>query len=212
MDVNSFREKTNNFQFSILNSQFPKGVVLKLLWSLFKTFLKIGSFTIGGGYAMVPLIQSEVVDRNKWLTADEFVDTLAVAQSTPGALAVNMSAFVGYRKGGIIGAVMATLGCSLPAIIPILIIAIFFNKFMDIKLVQRAFKGFRPAVAALIVFSVYKIAVAGKIKKYWYALTVAAALSIILFKMDPLLIILFSGVIGVVFGRGKGKDDNVNDN
>jgi chromate transporter len=180
-----------------------------MLWRLFRTFLKIGSFTIGGGYAMVPLIQSEVVDINKWLTNDEFVDTLAVAQSTPGALAVNMSAFVGYRKGGILGATMATLGCSLPAIIPILVIAIFFNKFMDINIVQRAFKGFRPAVAALIVYSVYKIAIAGKIKKNWYILTVIGALAIIVFKIDPLLIILFTGTMGVVFGRrGKAKDDN----
>lgn len=182
-----------------------------VIWELFKTFFKIGSFTIGGGYAMIPLIQSEVVDRKKWLSTEEFVDTLAVAQSTPGALAVNMSAFVGYRKGGILGAMMATLGCSLPAILPILVIAIFFNKFMDIKLVQRAFKGFRPAVAALIVYSVYKIAITGKIKNYWYLLTLAAALLIIMFKFDPLLIILASGGAGVVFGRRKNnKNGNTN--
>lgn len=159
---------------------------------------------------MVPLIQSEVVDRNRWLTNEEFVDTLAVAQSTPGALAVNMSAFVGYRKGGMKGAIMATLGCSLPAIIPILIIAIFFNKFMNVNIVQRAFKGFRPAVAALIVYSVYKIAVAGKIKKYWYILTMTAALAIIAFKVDPLLIILISSIVGAAFGRGVKQNDNNN--
>lgn len=182
-----------------------------MLLGLFTTFFKIGSFTIGGGYAMVPLIQSEVVDRKKWLTSDEFVDTLAIAQSTPGALAVNMSAFIGYRKGGIIGAILATLGCSLPAIVPILIIAIFFNKFMDIKIVQKAFKGLRPTVAALIVYSVYKIALAGKIKNLWYILTVISALAIIVFKADPLIIILASGIVGVVFGRGNVKNDSNND-
>lgn len=182
-----------------------------MLLSLFTTFFKIGSFTIGGGYAMVPLIQSEVVDRKKWLTSDEFVDTLAIAQSTPGALAVNMSAFIGYKKGGILGAILATLGCSLPAIIPILIIAIFFNKFMDIKIVQRAFKGLRPTVAALIVYSVYKIALAGKIKKLWYILTIICTLSIIIFKLDPLIIILVSGIAGVVFGRRNAKNDSNND-
>jgi chromate transporter len=179
-----------------------------MLWDLFKTFLKVGSFTIGGGYAMVPLIQSEVVDKSKWLTNDEFVDTLAIAQSTPGALAVNMSAFVGYRKGGVLGAIIATLGCSLPAIIPILIISIFFNKFMDINIVQRVFKGLRPAVAALIVYSVYKIATAGKIKKNWYVLTLIAAIAIIVFKMDPLLIILISALVGLILGREAKNYDN----
>jgi len=159
---------------------------------------------------MIPLIQSEVVDKNKWLTNDEFVDTLAIAQSTPGALAVNMSAFVGYRKGGVLGAAMATLGCSLPAIIPILIISIFFTKFMDINIVQRAFKGFRPAVAALIIYSVYKIAAAGKIKKNWYLLTLIAAVAIIVFKTDPLIIIFISAIAGLLFGRGAKSNDNSN--
>lgn len=159
---------------------------------------------------MVPLIQSEVVYKNKWLTDNEFVDTLAIAQSTPGALAVNMSAFVGYRKSGVLGAVMATLGCSLPAIIPILIISIFFNKFMDINIVQRVFKGLRPAVGALIVYSVYKIAIAGKIKKRWYILTLIAALSIIAFKADPLMVILGSGIAGVLFGRRGEKNERDN--
>jgi chromate transporter len=181
---------------------------IALLWDLFKTFLKVGSFTIGGGYAMIPLIQSEVVDKKKWLSSDEFVDTLAVAQSTPGALAVNMSAYVGYRKAGLAGAFAATLGCSLPAIIPILIIAIFFNKFMDIEVVKKAFMGFRPAVAALIVYSVYKIAKAGKIKRNWYLVTIIATLSIILFKMDPLVIIVVSGIAGSVFGRGALDDSD----
>lgn len=185
-----------------------------MLWNLFKTFLKVGSFTIGGGYAMIPLIQSEVVDKKNWLSNDEFVDTLAVAQSTPGALAVNMSAYVGFRKGGFAGAVAATLGCSLPAIIPILIIAVFFNKFMDNEIVKKAFMGFRPAVAALIVYSVYKIAKAGKIKRNWYLITIIATLSIILFKMDPLVIIVLSGIAGAIFGRGAlNKDDNgINNN
>lgn len=178
-----------------------------MVWDLFKTFLKIGSFTIGGGYAMVPLIEREVVDSHKWLTSEEFVDTLAIAQSTPGALAVNMSAFVGYRKAGVFGAVAATLGCSIPAIIPILIIAMFFNKFMDIKIIQRIFKGLRPTVAALIVYSVYKIAVAGKINGTWYILTGVAALCIILFKLDPIIVIIASGIIGYVFGRGGKKDE-----
>lgn len=181
-----------------------------MLVALFKTFLKIGSFTIGGGYAMVPLIHSEVVVKKEWLSESEFVDTLAVAQATPGALAVNMSAYVGYRKAGFAGACAAAIGCSLPAILPILIIAMFFDKFMETKQVIQAFSGLRPAVAALIVYSVWKIAKAGKIKRNWYLITVLAALAILLFKTDPLLVILLSGATGAVLGRRRHNAANSN--
>jgi chromate transporter len=173
-----------------------------MILDLFLAFLKIGSLTIGGGYAMVPLIQSEVVDRHKWMSSEEFVDTLAIAQSTPGALAVNMSAYVGYKKGGIPGAILATVGCSLPAIIPILIISAFFSSFMNISIVIRLFKGLRPTVAALIVFSVYKIGAAGKIKGKWYLITAAAAAAIIFIKLDPIIILLCSSAIGYALYRG----------
>jgi chromate transporter len=139
---------------------------------------------------------------------------LAVAQSTPGALAVNMATFVGFRIRGLIGAVAAALGCVLPSFVIILIIAMFFSRFMDVKLIQRAFMGIRPAVAALIAFSVVKIARTSKIKLMWYSVAALAAAAILLLKMDPIVIIILSAliglsswVIGLIKGRGGRNED-----
>jgi chromate transporter len=179
---------------------------------MFWIFAKIGAFTLGGGYAMVPLIQSEVVDKKEWVKKDEFIDILAVAQSTPGALAVNMASFIGYRLKGVAGAVSATLGCVLPSFITILIIAAFFTRVMGQRIVERAFMGIRPAVAALIAFSVIKIAKTSNIKPLWYIVSAVAVLFIIFVDMDPILIILLSGVFGVIFGVIKGARSGQDDN
>lgn len=180
-----------------------------MLLDLFYVFAKIGAFTLGGGYAMVPLIQSEVVDKRKWIDKEEFVDILAVAQSTPGALAINMSTFIGYRKKGILGSIFATLGCVAPSFFSILIIAMFFAKFMSYKVVERAFCGIRPAVAALIAFSVFKIAKSSSIKSYYYIFTAAAFILVTFVKLDPILIIIVSAILGILILKIRGdKDDN----
>lgn len=178
-----------------------------MLLDLFYVFAKIGAFTLGGGYAMVPLIQSEVVDKKKWIEKDEFIDILAVSQSTPGALAINMATFIGYRKKGVLGSVFATLGCVAPSFFSILIIAIFFTKFMSFKIVERAFCGIRPAVAALIAFSVYKIGKTSNIKSYWYVITIAAFILTLFIKLDPILIIFISAVTGIVVSKLRGDKD-----
>lgn len=178
-----------------------------MLFKLFLVFAKIGAFTLGGGYAMVPIIQSEVVDKRKWIEKDEFIDILAVSQSTPGALAVNMSTFIGFKLRGIIGAAFATLGCVLPSFVSIILIAVFFKAIMGEKIVQQAFMGIRPAVAALITFSVYKIGKSSKIKLWWYTVTVLAFVSNLFLKQDPILIIVSSGLIGFLFGREKKFPD-----
>jgi chromate transporter len=179
-----------------------------LLWDLFIAFAKVGAFTLGGGYAMVPIIQSEVVDKREWINKDEFIDILAVAQSTPGALAINMATFIGYKKKGILGAATATLGCVAPSFICILIIAMFFAKFMDRDIVKRAFMGIRPAVAALIAFSVFKIGKSSKIKGLWYGVGIIALVLVLFFNTDPILIIIASALFGGVFGRRGEKVDN----
>lgn len=181
-----------------------------MLFDIFIVFAKIGAFTLGGGYAMVPLIQSEVVDKKGWIDKEEFVDILAVAQSTPGALAINMATFVGYRMRGIVGSIAATLGCVLPSFISILVIAIFFKRFMNLKPVQKAFMGIRPAVAALIAFSVFKIAKTSSVKSWWYIFTILAFAAVAFIKLDPILIIILSAVSGVaiMFTRGDGCADN----
>lgn len=173
---------------------------------LFYIFAKIGAFTIGGGYAMVPLIQSEVVDKRNWIEREEFIDILAVAQSTPGALAINMATFIGYRKKGILGAIAATLGCVLPSFIIILVVAMFFTRLMNVNMVQRAFMGIRPAVAALIAFSVYKIAKTSNIKILWYSISAVAFILVQFLKFDPILVIILSGVSGIILGRRGDKN------
>ncbi|MDF2671811.1 MAG: chromate transporter [Clostridiales bacterium] len=178
-----------------------------MLFQLFLVFAKIGAFTLGGGYAMVPIIQSEVVDKKKWIDKDEFIDILAVSQSTPGALAVNMSTFVGFRLKGILGSAAATLGCILPSFVSILLIAMFFTRIMGENIVQQAFMGIRPAVAALITFSVYKIGKTSKIKLWWYTVTVLAFVSNLFLNQDPILIIVSSGLVGFLFGREKKFPD-----
>ena len=120
-----------------------------MYWTLFITFVRIGAFTIGGGYAMLPLIQREVVDRG-WMSKEEFIDLFAVAQSLPGVFAVNISIFVGYKLKKLTGSVICALGTILPSFLIILAIALFFTQFRENEWVEKAFKGLRPAVVALI--------------------------------------------------------------
>jgi chromate transport protein ChrA len=119
------------------------------LWQIFATFAKIGAFTIGGGYAMIPLIKDELVKRG-WLSEEELPDIIALAQSAPGVLAVNMSIFAGHRLRGVKGSIAATLGSVLPAFLTILLIAMLFKGYQDNQVVIRIFKGIRPVVVSLI--------------------------------------------------------------
>ena len=116
----------------------------------FKTFFKIGLFTLGGGYAMIPLIEKEVVDNHKWMTREELLDVIAIAQSCPGVFAINLSTFVGYKLRNTRGAICTSLGTALPSFIIILLIAMFFRQFQDNHVVAAVFRGIRPAVVALI--------------------------------------------------------------
>ena len=124
--------------------------MLKSLFDIFATFFKIGLFTFGGGYAMLPMIEADVVDKKHWMEKKEFVDMLAIVQSVPGAIAINTSIYVGYKHGGFIGALAAILGTVLPSFIIILLIAMVFTDIQDNPTVEKVFKGMRPAVVALI--------------------------------------------------------------
>lgn len=189
-----------------------------MLLDLFMVFAKIGAFTLGGGYAMVPLIQNEVVDRKEWIDKDEFVDILAVAQSTPGALALNMATFIGFKKKGVLGAVASILGAVLPSYVIILVVAMFFEMLMKNSIVVQAFDGTKPAVAALIVFSVYKIAKTSKISLPWYSIAVIAAGLVIFLKVKAVYILLGSALIGLLIGlivpqvKKQGGEGNGNTN
>ena len=176
------------------------------LFKLFTTFFRIGLFTFGGGYAMIPLIERDVVERNGWLQRNEFVDLLALAQSAPGVFAVNMSVFIGYRLRGISGALAAALGCALPSVVIILLIALFFRQFRHIEVVDNIFKGLRPVVVALIAVPVFNVAKSAKIGWATLWIPVLSALLIVFAGVSPIYIILIAGIAGFLYGRLKGGE------
>ena len=174
---------------------------------LFWIFFIIGSFTIGGGYAMVPMMKRSLVDQYHWLTEEEFYDMLAISQVTPGPIAVNMATFVGYSQGGILGSVMATLGVSIPAIAVIIVIAVFFPGFRDNVWVQRFFAGVIVGVVAQIATIVLDL---GKRQK-WTVVSIivcAVALGILFFvhQISPVWIILGGGLVGLAVEALKPRE------
>ena len=146
----------------------------------FKTFFKIGLFTFGGGYAMIPMIEAEVVDKHKWLDKEEFLDIIAISQSCPGVLAINVSVFIGYKLKKIKGAVCSSLGTALPSFLIILAIAMFFHQFEDNKVVSAIFRGIRPAVVALIAVPTFNMAKSARITLTNCWIPIACALAICL--------------------------------
>ena len=173
------------------------------LSKLFITFFKIGLFTIGGGYAMIPLIERDIVDRNGWVSKERFLDLLALSQSAPGVFAVNISTFIGYRLRGVPGSLAAALGCVAPSVIIILLIALFFNTFRDNEVVNNVFLGLRPAVVALIAAPVFSVAKSAKIGWSTVWIPLLSALLIVLFGVSPVYIILAAGVGGFLWGKIK---------
>jgi len=170
-------------------------------WELFKIFFKIGAFTIGGGYAMVPLIEDEIVTKRKWIKGDDFLDLLAIAQSSPGILAVNIAIFVGYRLKGMKGSFITSLGAVLPSFLMILAIALFFQQFKDNVYVEKIFKGIRPAVVALIAAPVFKLGKSAKINRYTIWIPIISALLIWLLDFSPIWIIIAAGIGGFIYGK-----------
>ncbi len=173
-----------------------------MLFDIFKTFFKIGAFTLGGGYAMLPIIQKEVVDNKKWLKDDEFMDSIAVTNSLPGPLAINSATFVGYKTAGIPGAVVAALGAVLPSFMIILVIAMFFGNFADNAVVEQIFAGVRPAVVALIVYALVKLTKSVGINKINMIIAIVALILILVANMHPILVIIMAGLAGLlIFNR-----------
>ena len=132
----------------------------------FCIFSRIGLFTIGGGYAMIPLIEAEIIDKQKWVSREDFIDLMALAQTVPGIFAVNIAIFIGYKLRKFWGAFFMALGTILPSFIIILAIALFFQQFKDYPAVENIFKGIRPAVVALIAAPTFKMAKSAKISRY----------------------------------------------
>ncbi len=166
----------------------------------FKTFFKIGMFTLGGGYAMIPLIEAEVVEKKKWVTKDEFLDLIAIAQSCPGVFAVNISTFIGYKLRKTPGAIACTVGAALPSFLIILFIAMFFHQFQDNPIVASIFRGIRPAVVALIAVPTFKLAMSAKLTWTTSWIPIVGALAIWALGVSPIFIILAAGIGGYIYG------------
>lgn len=170
-----------------------------LYLKLFISFFKIGAFTFGGGWAMIPLIEREVVDKQNWIKQEDFVDALAIAQSLPGVLAVNISILIGNKLRGLKGCLMATLGTILPSFLIILAIAIWFVQTYDNPVVERIFKGIRPAVVALIVSPVFSTAKTARINIKTVIIPIIVALSIWLGGVSPIWFVLLGAIGGILY-------------
>ena len=169
---------------------------MRTLLQLFWTFFKIGAFTFGSGYAMIPMIEKEVVDKRKWFDKDDFYDQFALASSAPGPFALNTAVFVGYRMKGWWGSLAAVLGAVIPSFVIILVIAIYLTEFSDNRYVEAAFKGIRPAVIALI--AVPSINMLKRLPWYFMVLGCAVAAVICYLGVSPIYFILIGAAIGLV--------------
>ena len=179
---------------------------MKLLLELFCAFFRIGAFTFGGGYAMLSMLQKEVVENKKWATDEEVLDYYAVAQCTPGVIAVNLATFVGQKKKGIPGAAVATFGVVLPSLIIITIIAAVLQNFMEYDIVRHVFGGIRVAVAVLIVNAVITLGKKALVDILCVAIAVASfTVSIIFPSVSPIFIVLAATLIGFTTMKIGGK-------
>jgi chromate transporter len=178
---------------------------MKRLLNMFWTFFKIGAFTFGGGYAMIPLIETEVVGKKKWLSKEDFLDIIVISQTFPGALAVNSSIFIGYRISGLLGAIIGLLGVVLPSFFIILLIAAFFMKFRDYYYVNLVFQGISAAVPMLVLIAVVSLSKSLKKDFANFIIILASMASILLFNIHPVIVIVLSALYGVIFLGKKVK-------
>ena len=176
-------------------------------WDLFSTFFKIGAFTFGGGYAMIPLIQRETVENHEWISEEDMINMVAIAESTPGVLAVNSATFVGCRVAGFWGAVCATFGVVLPPFVIICILSLFYLSFLQNKWVAAAFGGIRCAVVLLMANAVVKLSKQVKFSPLYAVLAAAAFVLAVFTEADTILILFAAGVIGVFHALWKKNSE-----
>jgi len=175
-------------------------------YELIKTFFRIGLFTLGGGYAMIPLIEEEVVNHHRWVSKDELLDLIAIAQSCPGVFAINIAIFIGYKLRKVRGAIVTSLGTALPSFLIILLIAMFFRQFEDNKVVAAMFRGIRPAVVALIAVPTFNLGRQAKLNRFTIWIPVVSALAIWLLGISPIWVIIIAGMGGFLFGKMRNEN------
>ena len=176
---------------------------MPILIDLFLSFAKIGLFTFGGGYAMISLIENDCVEKKKWITHDEMMDVTVIAESTPGPIAINCATYVGYKKGRLPGAIIATLGVVLPSFIIIFLISKFFDRFLEITWAANAFRGIKIAVGILIVDAAVKMLIKMKKKPMPIIMVVCSAVAMILISIfsvniSSMVLMLVAAFIGIV--------------
>lgn len=178
---------------------------IQMLLEFFLTCNKIGAFTLGGGYAMIPIMEREFVDKHQWMDRQEFMDIMVVAQTTPGIFAIDMASHIGYKLRGVWGGIVGALGIALPSIIAIMVIAMFFQNFKDNEYVAKFFRGVRPAVVALIAAPCFKMAKTANITWRTVWIPVVCAALIWLLGVSPIYIIIAAGLAGYLYGMLNSK-------
>ena len=172
-----------------------------ILWQLFVSFARVGVLTFGGGYAMIPMLEREIVDRHGWATSEELMDYYAVGQCTPGVIAVNTATFIGYKIAGNIGGVMATLGVVFPSFVIITVIAGIIQNFADIPAVRSAFAAIRVCVCVLIFNSVLKLWKGAVKDKAALVLCLLVLVLSMFFNISPIVFVVFCAAAGILFTR-----------
>ena len=172
---------------------------------LFLTFFKVGIMTFGGGYAMLPILQREIVDNKGWATKEELLDYFAIGQCTPGVIAVNTSTFIGRKNGGVIGAIVATLGVVTPSIIIITIIAGLIQNFADLPVVKNAFSGIRACVCVLIFNATVKLVKSAVVDKWTAAIFALTAVLSFVLDVSPIVFVLFALLAGILIKTLEAK-------
>ena len=178
---------------------------MKLLLKLFAVFAKVGVMTFGGGYAMLPILQREVVEKQKWATEEELMDYFAIGQCTPGIIAVNTATFIGQKNKGVFGGIFATLGVVFPSLVIISLLAGVIEAFSHIVWVQHAFGGIRICVCVLIVNAVIKLLKKAVIDKFSFVIFVAVALTAFLTDLSPVIFVIVAAVLGIAIKSIGGK-------
>ncbi|MBQ1238347.1 MAG: chromate transporter [Oscillospiraceae bacterium] len=176
---------------------------MKELLDLFFTFARIGGLTFGGGYAMLPMLQREVVEKRGWCTDEELMDYYAIGQCTPGIIAVNTATFVGQKTRGVAGGIMATLGVVAPSLVIITVIAAFIQNFADLAIVQNAFAGIRVCVCVLILNAVLKLLKSSVVDKSTAVIYAVVAILATVTDLSPVVFVLLAGVMGILLKNRK---------
>ena len=180
---------------------------MKELLSIFMIFFRMGAFTFGGGYAMLPIIQEEIVHKRQWATDEEIIDYYAIGQCTPGIIAINTATFIGYKRKGIAGAIAATIGLVSPSLVIISIIAKFFKEFQNLEIVQHAFNGIQVVVVALIAITVANMFKQSVKDNYGRILFAAAFIIIGVLKLSPIIVVVGSSLFGILRFRNKELEE-----